>query len=162
MVCAIALVGGCSSVDPRIIDPILQTVETSNDERVRIDFDSYVDEEWDELGLVCAFTTIDTVEKGLGFTWSGAPAFDSTDSEFLLFAENHKVIAWSEVPSQLSFCTYGEKSTDGIRVVLRENSQMTLVRTKVDDPLGSIDEYWLVDPASVMVDREVLEGAPVP
>jgi hypothetical protein len=118
--------------------------------------------EWDELGIVCAFTTNDTVEKGLGFAWPGAPHIDSNDRNYLVFSRDDQVIGWTEVPSRISFCTYGDESTDGIRIVLRADSQMTLVRTKVDDPIGTTDEYWLVDPESVVVKRSALEGVPVP
>lgn len=159
---AILVLSGCGAVNPTIVDPIISAVDSSVSDRVQIDFGSYFEGEWDELGIVCAFTTNDNVEEGLGFAWPGAPPIDSHDRNLLVFTNEDQVIAWTEVPSRISFCTYGSESTDGIRIVRRADGQVTLVRTKVDDPIGTYDEYWLVDPESVVVKRSALEGVPVP
>lgn len=161
-IAAVFQMTGCSAVNPTIIDPIISAVDGSVGERVEIDFGSLVDGNWDELGIVCAFTSSEKVEEGLGFEWPGAPQIESAARDFLVFARENEVVAWTEVPIRISFCTYGEESTDGIRVVLREQSQMTLVRTTVDDPVGTIDEFWLVDPNTIVVDRAALEGVAVP
>jgi hypothetical protein len=152
----------CSHVNASVIDPIEAQLAAAPGQTKTVNLSTLLDGDWDELGLICSFTTIAKVNEGLEFEWKGAPSLDDSDRDFLVFTQDRHVLAWSEVPLEMSFCTYGSASTDGIRVVLRADAEMTFVKTKVDDPIGSLDEIWLVDPSSVVVERAVLEGTLVP
>jgi hypothetical protein len=153
---------GCQAGAPGLLTPVVEATRQASGDSVAVDFADVVGGEWSELGIICSFTSNAVVNEGLGFDWVGAPSFDNTSNDFLVFAADGVVVAWAEVPLGLGFCTYGAASTDGIRIVERGASQMTLERVPVEDPIGSLEEYWLVDPESVEVSREVLEGAPTP
>lgn len=79
-IAAMVLLSGCGAINPTIVGPIDSAVDSSVGDRVEIDFRSYLDVDWDEMGIVCPFTTNDTVEEGLGFKWPGAPRIDSNNS----------------------------------------------------------------------------------
>ena len=152
---------GCTVGNGPIISAVEQAVSESSDgQTAHVDFDLIIDGSWNQLAIVCSFTSNDEVEKALGFRWEGAPVLDAnTSTDYLVFASDSEVLKAESVPRGLSFCTYGDDPSDGVRIVLREQSAMTLYHDTDEGAIGDVTEWWMVDPDSVQVNREVHEFA---
>ncbi|MGY1887031.1 hypothetical protein ACI799_17210 [Blastococcus sp. SYSU DS0753] len=96
--CAAAL-AGCGENDEAVADALTRALAEGAESGTTVDLREVVSGDWERLTFVCPYEDESDVTERLGFSWSGFPGTDLSETQVLfVFSRDDGVATWARLP----------------------------------------------------------------